>query len=188
MWLFYSHLCVAEGDDPSLTEHISYAEALKRTSVIANMLTSNGVKRGDVVTLYMPMTPTVIFTMLACARIGAVHSVIFAGFSDDAIADRIASAGSKFVVTADGGVRGGRNIPLKKTIDSALGKDRAKAVVEKLFVFQRTMEDVPLDATRDILVTQDYLGEDTTKQTHTLGTITHSFTPPSALGTLRRTA
>lgn len=110
----------------------SYTEVLARVSKIANMMKSNGVKKGDVVTIYMPMTPDIIFSMLACARIGAVHSVVFAGFSEDAIADRIAASGSKFVFTSDGGLRGGRTIKLKQTVDNAIAKDRAKVLVEKV--------------------------------------------------------
>ena len=114
------------------------------------MMKSNGVKKGDVVTIYMPMTPDIIFSMLACARIGAVHSVVFAGFSEDAIADRIAASGSKFVFTSDGGLRGGRTIKLKQTVDNAIAKDRAKVLVEKVFVFKRTNEDVNFVDGRDL--------------------------------------
>jgi len=111
---------------------------------------SSGVKKGDVVTIYMPMTPDIIFSMLACARIGAVHSVVFAGFSEDAIADRIAASKSKFVFTSDGGVRGGRTIKLKNTVDNAIAKDRAKSLVEKVFVFKRTNDDINFVEGRDV--------------------------------------
>ena len=124
-----------EGDEPTDTRHITFQELLEKVSQIANAFKSSGVKKGDVVTLYMPMIPECLMTMLACARIGAVHSVIFAGFSSDAIAERVVCAQSKFVVTADGGKRGGRNLPLKQICDTALGKDACKDIVEKVFVF-----------------------------------------------------
>lgn len=124
-----------EGDEPSDTSHVTYQELLDKVCQIANAFKSMGVKKGDVVTLYMPMIPECLMTMLACARIGAVHSVIFAGFSADAIAERVVCAQSKFVVTADGGKRGGRNLPLKQTCDTALAKEGCQKIVEKVFVF-----------------------------------------------------
>eukprot|EP00520_Triparma_pacifica_P015085 CAMPEP_0118645464 /NCGR_PEP_ID=MMETSP0785-20121206/7521_1 /TAXON_ID=91992 /ORGANISM="Bolidomonas pacifica, Strain CCMP 1866" /LENGTH=673 /DNA_ID=CAMNT_0006537361 /DNA_START=18 /DNA_END=2039 /DNA_ORIENTATION=+ len=141
---------IFEGDEPTDVTTYTYNEALSRVSKIANMLKSSGVKKGDVVTIYMPMTPDIIFSMLACARIGAVHSVVFAGFSEDAIADRIAASGSKYVFTSDGGLRGGKTIKLKQTVDNALAKDRAKALVEKVFVFKRTNDDVNFVEGRDV--------------------------------------
>lgn len=125
-----------EGDEPTQTRHITFQQLLDKVCQIANAFKASGVKKGDVVTLYMPMIPECLMTMLACARIGAVHSVIFAGFSSDAIAERVECAQSKFVVTADGGLRGGRNLPLKKICDTALAKDGCKALVEKVFVFK----------------------------------------------------
>lgn len=124
-----------EGDEPTDTRTITFNELLRKTSQIANALKSQGVKRGDVVTLYMPMIPETAMTMLACARIGAVHSVIFAGFSADAIAERVHCSGSKWVVTADFGKRGGKTLPLKQICDTAVAKDVCKGVMEKMFVF-----------------------------------------------------
>eukprot|EP00970_Alexandrium_tamarense_P000521 scaffold67_cov192-Alexandrium_tamarense.AAC.7 len=124
-----------EGDEPSSVKNITYRELQLSVCRIANALKSQGVQKGDVVTLYMPMVPELAMTMLACARIGAVHSVIFAGFSADAIADRIDDAKSKWVVTASAGSRGGRNLPLKSICDAAIMKERCAGVVEKVFVF-----------------------------------------------------
>lgn len=124
-----------EGDEPGNVKHISFHELKNEVCKIANALKSAGVTKGDVVTLYMPMVPELCYTMLACARIGAIHSVIFAGFSADAIADRIQDAKSKWVVTASAGSRGGRNLPLKTICDAAVKKDRCVGVVEKVFVF-----------------------------------------------------
>ena len=107
---------------------------------VANVLTSYGVRRGDTVAVYMPMIPDLAFVMLACARLGAVHSVVFAGFSADSLRDRIIDARSKWVVTADEGRRGGRSIPLKHVVDVAVA---AAACVERVFVYQRTGADVP---------------------------------------------
>jgi len=101
-------------------KQITYRELQLNVCRIANALKASGVRKGDVVTLYMPMVPELSYTMLACARIGAVHSVIFAGFSADAIADRIQDAKSKWVVTASAGSRGGRNLPLKSIFDNWL--------------------------------------------------------------------
>lgn len=124
-----------EGDEPTDIKNISYHELQLEVSRIANALKATGVQKGDVVTLYMPMVPELAMTMLACARIGAVHSVIFAGFSADAIADRIHDAGSKWVVTASAGSRGGRNLPLKSICDAAIKKERCVGIVEKVLVF-----------------------------------------------------
>lgn len=124
-----------EGDEPDAIKRISYHELQLSVCRIANALKASGVQKGDVVTLYMPMVPELAMTMLACARIGAVHSVIFAGFSADAIADRIDDAKSKWVVTASAGSRGGRNLPLKTICDIAIKKERCVGVVQKVFVF-----------------------------------------------------
>jgi len=124
-----------EGDEPDAVKRISYRELQLSICRIANALKASGVQKGDVVTLYMPMVPELCMTMLACARIGAVHSVIFAGFSADAIADRIHDAKSKWVVTASAGSRGGRNLPLKSICDAAVKKSRCVDIVQKVFVF-----------------------------------------------------
>ena len=109
-----------EGDDPSKDLKISYREALDATARLANGLKSLGVQRGDRVTLYLPMIPEAAYAMLACARLGAVHSIVFGGFSPDALAGRIQDCESEWVITADQGVRGGRSIPLKANVDKAL--------------------------------------------------------------------
>ena len=111
-----------EGDDPNQSKTYTYLQLQKEVSKFANVLKNMGVKKGDRVTIYLTMIPEVAFAMLACARIGAVHSVIFGGFAPESIAGRIQDCNSKFVITADEGVRGGKIIPLKKYINSALEK------------------------------------------------------------------
>src|ERR1700723_3170097 len=111
-----------EGDDPSKSAHITYAELAHRVGLFANVLKSHGVKKGDRVTIYLPMIPEAAYAMLACARIGAIHLVVFGGFSAEAIAGRIADAKSHVVITADEGLRGGRKVPLKANVDAAIEK------------------------------------------------------------------
>jgi acetyl-CoA synthetase len=111
-----------EGDDPSKSAHITYAELARRVGFFANVLKAHGVKKGDRVTIYLPMIPETAYAMLACARIGAIHSVVFGGFSSEAIAGRIADAKSDVVITADEGLRGGRKVPLKANVDAAIEK------------------------------------------------------------------
>lgn len=142
-----------EGDEPNDVKRITFDELLNKVCKVANALKAAGVKKGDVVTIYMPMIPEITITMLACARIGAVHSVIFAGFSADAIAERIRCSESKFVVTADKGMRGGRSLPLKKICDTAVAKDVCKGIMEKMLVFSHgggAVEGVDMVAGRDI--------------------------------------
>jgi acetyl-CoA synthetase len=136
-----------EGDEPTDDKAITYRELFEQVCKFANVLKANGVKKGDRVTIYMPMIPEAAYAMLACARIGAVHSVVFGGFSPDALAGRIDDCESNFVITADEGVRGGRTIPLKANTDAALAKCRRK---EKVLVVRRTGADVPFDRTRDL--------------------------------------
>jgi acetyl-CoA synthetase len=109
-----------EGDDPADSRAITYAEAHAEVCRMANVLKAHGVEKGDRVTIYLPMIPEAAFAMLACARIGAVHSVVFGGFSPDSIAGRIQDCGSRIVITADEGLRGGRIVPLKQNVDLAL--------------------------------------------------------------------
>ncbi len=111
-----------EGDDPATDKKITYRELHEEVCRFANVLKSRGVKKGDRVTIYMPMIPEAAYAMLACARIGAIHSVVFGGFSPDALAGRIVDCASTCVITADEGVRGGRKIPLKANTDAALEK------------------------------------------------------------------
>jgi acetyl-CoA synthetase len=136
-----------EGDDPTHDEKITYRQLHERVSKFANVLKANGVKKGDRVTIYLPMIPEAAYAMLACSRIGAVHSVVFGGFSPDSLAGRIVDANSKFIITADEGVRGGRPIPLKKNTDEALKKCKGD---EKVLVVRRTGNQVPWTAGRDI--------------------------------------
>ena len=109
-----------EGDDPAVSRHISYAELHEEVCKFANVLKAEGAKKGDRITIYMPMIPEATVAMLACARIGAVHSVVFGGFSPDALAGRIQDCDSNMVITADEGLRGGRPVPLKANTDAAL--------------------------------------------------------------------
>ncbi len=112
---------IFEPDDPTAdAEHITYAQLHERVCRFANVLKSHGVKKGDRVTIYLPMIPEAAYSMLACARIGAVHSVVFAGFSPDSLADRILDCESTYVITADEGLRGGKHVPLKQNTDKAL--------------------------------------------------------------------
>lgn len=140
---------IFEGDDPSDSRHVTYRELHTETCKFANVLKAQGVKKGDVVTIYMPMIVETGVAMLACARIGAIHSVVFGGFSPEALGARIQNGKSRFVVTADEGVRGGRKIPLKKNVDAALSGDKVPAV-DKVIVVTRTGGDVPWDDSRDV--------------------------------------
>jgi acetyl-CoA synthetase len=108
---------VWESDEPGQGHSYTYSELTKQVCRIANLMKSIGVRMGDVVTLYMPMIPELPMTMLACSRIGAIHSVVFAGFSAESLRDRVNSCNSKWIFTADYGVRGGKHTPLKKITD-----------------------------------------------------------------------
>jgi len=130
-----------EGDEPDDIRSLTYADVLAKVSQIANALKAQGVGKGDVVTIYMPMVPELAMTMLACSRIGAVHSVVFAGFSSEALAQRVSAAKSKFIVTADQGRRGGKSIPLKKIVDDSLTKLDCNDVVQNVLVYERFYKD-----------------------------------------------
>ncbi len=136
-----------EGDDPTQDEKVTYRQLHERVCKFANVLKANKVKKGDRVTIYLPMIPEAAYAILACARIGAVHSVVFGGFSPDSLAGRILDANSKFIITADEGVRGGRPIPLKKNTDEALKKCKGD---EKVLVVRRTGSPVAWTGGRDI--------------------------------------
>jgi len=139
-----------EGDDPARDEHISYRELHRRVCRMANVLKDLGVGKGDRVTLYMPMIPEAAVAMLACARIGAVHSVVFGGFSPDALAGRILDCDSGVVITADEGVRGGRKVPLKANVDAAAGRDGVADRLRHVLVVRNTGEDVGWHDGRDV--------------------------------------
>ncbi len=136
-----------EGDDPNNVKKISYKELLTNVCKAANVLKNIGVKKGDRVTIYLTMIPELAYMMLACARIGAVHSIIFGGFSADSISGRILDCRSEFVITADEGVRGGKKIPLKKITDVAL---ESCPDVKKCLVVERTGESVNVIEGRDV--------------------------------------
>jgi acetyl-CoA synthetase len=138
-----------EGDEPADDRHITYKELHSEVCQFANVLKTQGVRKGDVVCIYMPMVPQAVMAMLACARIGAIHSVVFGGFSPDALAGRIDDSNVKVVITADEGVRGGKAVPLKKNVDEALTHPSVNSV-EKVIVVKRTGADVAWHKTRDI--------------------------------------
>jgi acetyl-CoA synthetase len=135
-----------EGDNPSESRNITYRELHDEVCRFANILRNRNVKKGDRVTIYLPMIPEAAFAMLACARIGAIHSVVFAGFSPDSLAQRITDCQSKMVITADEGLRGGRKVPLKANVDAALAKCSG---VDWVVVVKRTGADVAMDDVRD---------------------------------------
>ncbi len=138
-----------EGDDPSVSEHISYRELHENVCRMANVLKAQGVVKGDRITLYLPMIPEAAYAMLACARIGAIHSVVFGGFSPGALANRISDCASKLVITADESVRGGRTVPLKRNVDEALSAD-AVTTVEHVIVIKRTGAEIAWVPERDV--------------------------------------
>ncbi|MBB4303641.1 acetyl-CoA synthetase [Rhodobium orientis] len=140
-----------EGDDPADDEHITFRQLHERVSRLANAFKDNGVKKGDRVTIYLPMIPEAAYAMLACARIGAVHSIVFGGFSPDSLANRIEDCRSSFIITADEGLRGGRKVPLKANTDKAIEvAARDGAVVDKVIVVKRTGGDVTMKDGRDV--------------------------------------
>ena len=137
-----------EGDDPTEDKTITYRQLHEEVCKFANVLKAHGVKKGDRVTIYLPMIPEAAYAMLASARLGAIHSIVFAGFSPDSLAGRIEDAGSKFIITADEGLRGGKAVPLKKNADEAL-KKCAKGD-EKMLVVRRTGNPVAWTPGRDM--------------------------------------
>ena len=137
-----------EGDDPNESRAISYRELHAEVCRFANALRNLGVRKGDRIAIYMPMVPEAAVSMLACARIGAVHSVVFGGFSPDALAGRIADSQCKLVITADEGVRAGRKIPLKANVDEALTRPGTTSV-ETVIVLRRTGGAITMQSPRD---------------------------------------
>ncbi|VTM48859.1 acetyl-CoA synthetase [Klebsiella pneumoniae] len=138
-----------EGDDASQSKHITYRELHADVCRFANVLLDLGIKKGDVVAIYMPMVPEAAVAMLACARIGAIHSVIFGGFSPEAVAGRIIDSSSRLVITADEGLRAGRAIPLKKNVDDALKNPNVKSI-EHVVVLKRTGGNIDWQEGRDL--------------------------------------
>jgi acetyl-CoA synthetase len=138
-----------EGDSPDQDEAISYRQLHKRVCRMANALKELGASRGDRITIYMPMIPEAAVAMLACARIGAVHSVVFGGFSPDALAGRIIDCESSIVITADQGRRGGKRVPLKMNVDEACTREGVMDTLNAVLVVQNTGETVPFEPARD---------------------------------------
>jgi acetyl-CoA synthetase len=136
-----------EGDDPSESKHITYRELHREVCRWANVLRNREVNKGDRVTIYMPMIPEAAYAILACARLGAIHSVVFGGFSPDSLAGRIEDCGSKMIITADEGLRGGRKVPLKANVDAAI--ERAGGV-DHVVVVRRTGAPVEMLPGRDV--------------------------------------
>ena len=135
-----------EGDDPSQQRRISYGELHAEVCRFANALKKLGAKRGDRITIYMPMIPEAAMAMLACTRIGAIHSIVFGGFSPEALAGRIEDCDSRLIITADGGMRGGKLVPLKANVDAALAHCPG---VEAVLTVRHTGQEVAFDAARD---------------------------------------
>lgn len=138
-----------EGDDPQDDASITFNKLHEQVCKFSNALKSQGVRKGDVVCIYMPMVAEAAVAMLACTRIGAVHTVVFGGFSPEALAGRIVDSDAKVVITADEGVRGGRTVPLKKNVDDALNNPEV-TTIEKVVVFQRTGNDIDWNEERDV--------------------------------------
>ncbi|TLX70251.1 acetate--CoA ligase [Labilibacter sediminis] len=145
-----------EADVPGEGKKITYKELLREVSRLANVLRHHDIRKGDRVALYMPMIPEAVYAMLACARIGAVHSVVFAGFSAEALRDRINDSKCKAVITANEGLRGGRAILLKRIVDEAV---MACPSVKNVFVAKRTENKVPFYEQRDVWLDEAMLAE-----------------------------
>ncbi len=147
-----------EGDEPGDSQHISYGELKEQVCRLANVLKSRGVAKGDRVCIYMPMIPEATYAMLACTRIGAIHSVVFGGFSPEALQSRINDADCRLVITADEGIRGGRRIPLKANVDAALEHCPS---VDSVIVVTRTGADISWTEDRDLHYGQACAAADT---------------------------
>ncbi len=138
---------IFEGDDPSVSKNITYKELHEQVCRLANVLKKHGVKKGDRVTIYLPMIPEAAYSMLACARVGAIHSIVFGGFSPDSLKDRIVDCDSHFVITSDEGLRGGRKVPLKANADKAVA---GAPGVKNVLVVKHTGGDVAWTEGRDL--------------------------------------
>ncbi|WP_311274155.1 acetate--CoA ligase [Methylobacterium sp. WCS2018Hpa-22] len=138
-----------EGDDPNESKHITYRQLHSEVCRMANVLRNRGVGKGDRVTLYLPMIPEAAYAMLACARLGAIHSIVFGGFSPDSLAGRIEGCASKLVITADEGLRGGRKVALKANVDAAIAR-LGKDAVDHVVVVRRTGSNVAMEPGRDV--------------------------------------
>ncbi|ALG70665.1 acetyl-CoA synthetase [Azospirillum thiophilum] len=136
-----------EGDDPGVSKAITYKELHEKVSRLANVLKKNGVRKGDRVTIYLPMIPEAAYAMLACTRIGAIHSIVFGGFSPDSLKDRIVDCDSHFVITSDEGLRGGRKVPLKANADKAVA---GAPMVRHVLVVKHTGGNVAWTEGRDL--------------------------------------
>ena len=139
-----------EGDEPYRSKKITYRELHAHMCKFANVLKARGVGKGDRVTIYMPMIPEAAYAMLACARIGAIHSVVFGGFSPEALAGRVEDCGSCCIVTADEGLRGGKRVPLKRNVDDAFEHNHDLSCVHSVIVVTRTGADIPMTPERDV--------------------------------------
>ncbi|MEP9352362.1 acetate--CoA ligase [Xanthobacter sp. KR7-65] len=137
-----------EGDSPDESRHITYRELSAEVNKLANVLRNRGVEKGDRVTIYLPMIPEAAYAMLACARLGAIHSIVFGGFSPDSLAGRVADCGSKCIITADEGLRGGRKVPLKANVDAAI--NQIDGGVDHVIVVRRTGGKVDMTPGRDV--------------------------------------
>lgn len=135
-----------QGDDPKDVRHITYAALHNEVARVGQLLLTLGIQKGDRVCIYLPMIPEAVVAMLACARIGAIHSVVFGGFSPQALSNRIQDANARVLITADAGLRGGKRIPLKENVDEALSEPNN---VEHVIVVKRTGQDIPWQSSRD---------------------------------------
>ena len=158
---------VWEGDEPGENRSMSYREVYEETNRLANWLRSKGVERGDRVAIYMGMVPELAVAMLACARIGAIHSVIFGGFSPRSIADRVQDSTCKAIITQDEGRRGGRSVPLKLNVDEAL--QEVSDIVEFCLVYRRTGNEVPMTEGRDFWWHEQLADQPTSAEPEAMG-------------------